>query len=608
MTDNPVLSSNAQEMQQLLDAEKQQVQDSLFGCFHNNTITVKYTDLFSVDEHGEPLSFKPAKAADWIVCNYQFKTDINTGILYIYNGKTWIANAEPYLEYLVNVVLADENNRSRYENIEFTLKAKTYQQVTFSHKVSCENGLLDVETGEFTEFKPEEMSFHQLPVKYDPDAECPNWLEFINQVVTADDKDTLQEWSGYCLLPDYRFHKIMWVVGSGRNGKGVWQRTIEGILGTANTANVGLEEFDGSHRFALVNLYGKLVNFCSEPKTNRELQTNLLKYATGQDTIEAEIKNRQNRLSFKNTAKITVLANKFPKCNDQTTAFKERRLFLKFPNQFIGKEQITNLEQIWLNNPTERSGILNWMLQGLRRLLEQGYFTTSRTQEQTELEFLRVSDSVSAFINEAGTFNRNVVTTRTEAKEAYELYCDYYGLECESEKKLAAKLKDTPHVKDVFRKIAGKTERVWLGIAFKKLEPTDEADRKEEAEQQTLEVNNLDTHDTLDTGKTYSLDKSENKKVKEYKIPVSAVSTVSTVEPVLNDKEIPKENINYYKRLAPNDIHHCDGLNCEHIEAEFKTNSGYWCKTHLAKIMRDCSENGYLMREQPLEETGGVDY
>ena len=68
-------------------------------------------------------------------------------------------------------------------------------------------------------------------------------------------------------------------------------------------------------------------------------------------------KGKQERLCFRNYAKITVLANRFPKVNDQTTAFKERRLFIKFPKEFIGKEQTQNIEENWLTVNDERSGI-----------------------------------------------------------------------------------------------------------------------------------------------------------------------------------------------------------------------------------------------------------
>jgi phage/plasmid-associated DNA primase len=103
-------------------------------------------------------------------------------------------------------------------------------------------------------------------------------------------------------------------------------------------------------------------------------------------------------------AKKTVTANRFPKIKDSTTAFRERRLFIAFPNEFTGEKQIQNLEQVWLNNPEEKSGILNWMLEGLQRLLSQGYFTESKSQEETEIAFERASDTISAFLKEMAVF------------------------------------------------------------------------------------------------------------------------------------------------------------------------------------------------------------
>ncbi len=514
----------------------QERQKHIFHCF--DSLEIPALEVFcpetqqSIEDHaigyGGPTkheALKPALIADWIKDNPKthFKTDIHTGILYFYNGKNWVTNAEPYLAYLVNLILGKEARISHYNNIEFSLKAKTTEKIIFSKKIACLNGLLDVETLEFTDYgeKTEnELTFYSIPVNYDPEAKCPNWEAFVSQVVAKDDVATLQEWSGYCLLPIYSYHKVMWIVGSGRNGKGVWQRTIENIVGQECVSNVGLEEFDGSHRFAMSLLYGKLVNFCSEPRTNRELQTTLLKYATGQDTIEAEQQNKQKRLTFRNCAKVTVLANKFPKVSDQTTAFRERRLFLKFPNEFIGKEQIVNIEVNWLVLNDERSGILNWMLKGLQRLIAQGYFTTSRTQEETELEFLRASDSVSALINETAIYGKQYQTTRNEAKEAYIKYCDLYGIEPENEKKLAAKLRETPHVKDAKTRIDGKSERVWVGISFK------------EDIKNLLDFKQNEADEAHEAGKINSL-YSENhfENIKEYETSASSAPSAPNSNP-----------------------------------------------------------------------------
>ena len=86
------------------------------------------------------------------------------------------------------------------------------------------------------------------------------------------------------------------MVGTGRNGKGVWQRIMEAILGKDNISGVGLEEFDGNHRFAIKQLYGKLFNPCSEPSTKKALQTNLLKKPQGKAQLA---RNERQTRSFR---------------------------------------------------------------------------------------------------------------------------------------------------------------------------------------------------------------------------------------------------------------------------------------------------------------------
>lgn len=553
------------------------------------------------DRTGQREPFKPAKVAIWLHENDNFKTDKKSGILYFGDVKTgkWTSEGETQLKIIVTKILGDNDKEAHFKNILHTLRNLSYTNIEFSKKIACENCLLDLETQTPSPFNLDEMAFHEIPVKYDPDAQCPNWEAFIKTVVYPDDLAIIQEWSGFLLLPDYRFHKILWIVGTGRNGKGVWQRTIEAILGENNISGIALEELDGNHRFALKQLYGKLFNPCSEPTTTKTLQTPLLKKATGQDTIEAEIKGKQARLTFRNYAKITVLANKFPKVNDQTTAFKERRLFVKFPFEFTGKNQIQNIEANWLTINDERSGILNWMLTGLKRLLEQGYFTESKTQQETEAEFLRASDTISAFLTELGIFDKNLVTTRSKAFEAYKNYCDVLGLEAENEKKFTARLKETPRISVTSVK-KPKQERAWKGVSFKEI--TDEG---------TIKTNTEDTRDTAKGG-LYTQQYFETSENKEYKIPVSSVSAVSNPEKKSESAAISEIAVNaafsktlYYEKIPRKPGAHCSaadsgGYECT-FEAEYDLNSNLYCEAHFKEQVKTCEDNGFPVRPKVKE-------
>ena len=420
------------------------------------------------DNPEKRVGFKPARVAEWLAQNEHFKRDCDTDILYYFDGTTWTPNGEVILEQILTKILKEENRTSHYNNILHVLKGLCCEKLTFSQKIATPNGLLDVETLELTENNAEEMPRFSIPTEYVKDSECDQWQEWLNQVMpNKEDQKTLQEWSGYILLSDYRFHKLLYNYGGGRNGKGTWERTIQAIIGLNNCAEVGLEEFDGQHRFALYQLYGKLFNSCSEPTTNKILQTSIIKKVTGQDIISAERKGSDKRIEFTNTAKMTVSANKFPKVNDTSTAFTERRLFLVWSSEFLeGQGQIQYIEKNWIEGEhDERKGILCWMLEGLQRLLSNGKFTTSKSQQETELMFQRASDTIGAFLVELAQYGKIYATTRKAAREAYEAYCEYYGLTAENDRVFTQRLEQTEKISK--GKVSG--ERAWKGVTFKNL-------------------------------------------------------------------------------------------------------------------------------------------
>jgi P4 family phage/plasmid primase-like protien len=428
---------------------------------------------FFCDDQENETGFKPARVSKWLAENEHFKTDRETDILYFGDEEKgiWTQDGEIELKKLLTKILGENNRESHYRNILHDLKSLNYTEVEFSKKIAVENGLLDVVTGELSEFTLREMAYHEIPTTYNPKAEVPHsWLEFLKQVLPSADIPTLQEWSGYLLYAGYPIHKVLWIHGEGRNGKGVYDRTMKGILGIKNCSGVGLEELDGNHRFALHRLKGKLYNPCSEPTTNRIFRTEIFQKITGGDLLSAERKGVQKTTEFTNYAKITVIGNKFPKIHNPTTAFKDRIMFVKFPFYFSEKERIPNLEKVWLDNPEAKSGILNWMLEGLHRLLANSHFTESKSQEETEIEFQRVSDSISAFLTETVVYGSNYDITRIDAYETYKEYCDMIGVEPENKNKFTDRLKHTPKIHDGWTRAKGKKERAWKGVTFKTVE------------------------------------------------------------------------------------------------------------------------------------------
>lgn len=147
--------------------------------------------------------------------------------------------------------MGDYDKKYYYANILHTLKALTTEDIEFSKKVSVKNGLLDLEKLELIPHTLDEMPFFKFPVIYDPEAkDIDDWITFLNEVVTPDGIPLLQEWFGYCFYPGYSIHAALWCFGTGRNRKGVFDRSIQGLVGKDNCVHTSLMAINSARLFA----------------------------------------------------------------------------------------------------------------------------------------------------------------------------------------------------------------------------------------------------------------------------------------------------------------------------------------------------------------------
>ena len=122
------------------------------------------------------------------------------------------------------------------------------------------NRLLEGEAqASLTLHTPNFVSKVELPFPFDPQAQCPEWKTFLEEVLPdPESRQLLREVFGYCLTYDTSLQKFFLFEGSGANGKGVVLRILTALLGEANVSSLPLEIFGHSH--GLESTLGKLVN------------------------------------------------------------------------------------------------------------------------------------------------------------------------------------------------------------------------------------------------------------------------------------------------------------------------------------------------------------
>ena len=137
--------------------------------------------------------------------------------------------------------------------------------------IVLENGLFSLEaflnekSQLLLEHDPDFLSMANIPTEYNPTAQCPTFLKYLEEVQPDPDiRKLLQQWVGYNLIYSYKFHNFMLFVGEGANGKSVFCTVMASLLGDANICAVSLEAFDEKRSFQIASTFGKLANIVEE--------------------------------------------------------------------------------------------------------------------------------------------------------------------------------------------------------------------------------------------------------------------------------------------------------------------------------------------------------
>jgi putative DNA primase/helicase len=287
-----------------------------------------------------------------------------------------------------------------------------------------ENGLLNLDTRELIAHTPDYFTITKLPFNYDPDAKCPMFDAFIEQIMLnrKDYIDLIMEFIGYIFRPDLREQKFLLCYGDGANGKGVLFEVIQALVGHENCSQVPISRF--GDRFALQGTIGKVCNVTNESSHLLEAEAeNILKsYAAG-DRMTVDRKHRE-AVEVKPTAKLLISTNALPRFNDKSQAIWRRILLVPFDYKVEEKSQIKNLAH---ELKTELPGILNRALQGLDRLNKNG-FTQPQGQKDLIEEYRRDTDPARAFLldsYEASLIGQSVRCSHVYG--AYRQFCEDTG-------------------------------------------------------------------------------------------------------------------------------------------------------------------------------------
>lgn len=330
-------------------------------------------------------------------------------------------------------------------------------------KLCVKNGVLDLASGELGAHNPAVRFTRKLPFSFVQGAECPRFKTFLSEVLSKDDdRREIQKVAGYLFEVGNRHQVAVMLVGEGDNGKSTLLGALVDMLGKGNVAAASLQSLS-ENRFATAALFGKVANVCADLPDTPLRYSGVFKMLTGGDEVPAELKFGAI-FHFRNDAKLLFSCNKLPEVNDRTFAFWRRWLLFRFDGTFTGRADRNLPEKL----REELPGILNWALDGLRLLQEDGGFRPGLTSSDLKDEWRKRSDSLFWFISDGVEQVPNTHVARDDLYEAYSDFCDEHGVSRKSQEVVAKELRTLlPGVRAERPRIQGVQVRVWTGIRLK---------------------------------------------------------------------------------------------------------------------------------------------
>ncbi|MBN1279719.1 MAG: DNA primase [Chlorobiaceae bacterium] len=368
-----------------------------------------------------------AKHKGWGVCK-------KNGNVYVYTGAHWRrVDPDDMKAFLGAAALRSGVPRYRADDYKFRkdLLEQFHSEAhltqpdvsTVRTLINLQNGTLEIDADghRLREHRSADFLTHVLPFEYRENAEAPLFRSFLERVLPdTDSQRVLAEFVGYVFVRGMKLEKALLLYGTGANGKSVWFDILLALLGAENASSYSLSSLtDSRNGYYRAMIADKLVNYASE--INGKLEASLFKQLVSGEPVEGRLPYEKPFI-MRDYAKLIFNANELPRDVEHTNAYFRRFLIIPFTVTIPEAEQDKGLAGKII--ASELPGVLNWALEGLRRLLQQGRFSECDAARCAVDQYKRESDSVQMFVDEQALEPSGVgFETLGELYKGYKSFC-----------------------------------------------------------------------------------------------------------------------------------------------------------------------------------------
>lgn len=371
---------------------------------------------------------------------------LTEGEVWIYEDGIWhilTSAEEQWMRSLIHSGFEALNEPKKTSALNNTWKLLIEHPALFKRKVEwadakvivCANGVLDIDTGQFSPHGPHWFARRKITTAYDPAATCPQFLALLASMFSLHPAgeaaiEMYREWLGAALaIPRLtrEQRKALLVVGPSRSGKTELSSCARELIGEP-IASLSVSEI--SETFGMQAFIGKSA-WIRDDAVNEgdKLDPQRFKVIVTGEPVSIRRMNTQ-ALETRLQIPVMLTANSLPRARDHSDAVYNRSIVLKL-NKVVSEREATEM-RARLGVPaglsigahimaTEAPGVLNWALDGLAKLLERGLFDVPDAVNNDIREFKEGNNPVAEFARAALISSPNIKVERSD------LLCAYHG-------------------------------------------------------------------------------------------------------------------------------------------------------------------------------------
>jgi putative DNA primase/helicase len=269
--------------------------------------------------------------------------------------------------------------------------------------IGVQEGTYNLKEMELLSSEKESLITKRSNASFDTNAQCPRWLQFIEEITCADPELArfLQRALGYSLSGDISEQCFFFLVGSGCNGKSVFLEVARTLLGdyaciaAAETFMSRSYSNSSGPREDLVRLEGQRLVIVTELGENERFNEVFLKQITGGDLLVGRIPHGKSSVEFLPKCKLWFAGNHKPNIYGVDSGIWRRVRLIPFSNDFSNQSDPSLTQTL----KEELPGIFNWAIEGFQSWQEIGLQPPHVVQALTS-EYRQDQDILQPFIDE----------------------------------------------------------------------------------------------------------------------------------------------------------------------------------------------------------------